>query len=55
VLYVDSSVPAALGFDVEAYVQDALVVMRGPQIAVELVFDRRLGARPHLAPEPAQA
>ena len=30
-----------LGFDVEAYVQDALVVMRGGrQIAVELVFDR---------------
>jgi len=34
----------ALGFDVEAYVQDALVVMRGRQIAVELVFDRPTAA-----------
>jgi predicted DNA-binding transcriptional regulator YafY len=33
-----------LGFDVEAYVQDALVVMRGRQIAVELVFDRPTAA-----------
>jgi predicted DNA-binding transcriptional regulator YafY len=34
-----------LGFDVEAYVQDALVVMRGGrQIAVELVFDRPTAA-----------
>jgi predicted DNA-binding transcriptional regulator YafY len=33
-----------LGFDVEAYVQDALVVMRGPQIAVELVLDRPTAA-----------
>ena len=33
-----------LGFDVEAYVQDALVVMRGRQIAVELVFDRATAA-----------
>jgi predicted DNA-binding transcriptional regulator YafY len=29
-----------LGFDVEEYVQDALVVMRGRQIEVELLFDR---------------
>ncbi len=29
-----------LGFDAEACVQDALVVMRGRQIAVELLFDR---------------
>jgi predicted DNA-binding transcriptional regulator YafY len=34
-----------LGFDVEAYVQDALVVMRGGrQIAVELLFDRATAA-----------
>jgi predicted DNA-binding transcriptional regulator YafY len=33
-----------LGFDVQAYVQDALVVMRGRQIAVELVFDRATAA-----------
>jgi predicted DNA-binding transcriptional regulator YafY len=33
-----------LGFDVEAYVQDALVVMRGRQIGVELVFDRPTAA-----------
>lgn len=33
-----------LGFDVDAYVQDALVVMRGRQIAVELVFDRATAA-----------
>jgi predicted DNA-binding transcriptional regulator YafY len=33
-----------LGFDVGAYVQDALVVMRGRQIAVELVFDRPTAA-----------
>lgn len=33
-----------LGFDVEAYVQDALVVMRGRQIDVELVFDRATAA-----------
>jgi predicted DNA-binding transcriptional regulator YafY len=33
-----------LGFDVEAYVQDALVIMRGRQIAVELLFDRATAA-----------
>ena len=33
-----------LGFDVEAYVQDALVVMRGRQIQVELLFDRATAA-----------
>jgi predicted DNA-binding transcriptional regulator YafY len=33
-----------LGFDVEAYVQDALVVMRGRQIEVELLFDRPTAA-----------
>jgi len=33
-----------LGFDVEAYVRDALVVMRGRQIAVELLFDRATAA-----------
>lgn len=33
-----------LGFDLEAYVQDALVVMRGNPVDVELVFDRRTAA-----------
>jgi predicted DNA-binding transcriptional regulator YafY len=34
-----------LGFDAEAYVQDALVVMRGGrQVAVEVVFDRATAA-----------
>jgi predicted DNA-binding transcriptional regulator YafY len=33
-----------LGFDVEAYVQDALVVMRGRQITVELTLDRPTAA-----------
>jgi predicted DNA-binding transcriptional regulator YafY len=29
-----------LGFDLDAFVQDALTVMRGPRITVELVFDK---------------
>lgn len=33
-----------LGFDVEAYVRDTLVVMRGRPITVELVFDRPTAA-----------
>ncbi len=33
-----------LGFDLEAYVQDALVVMRGRPVDVELVFDRKTAA-----------
>lgn len=33
-----------LGFDVEEYVQDALVVMRGRQVAVELLFDKPTAA-----------
>lgn len=33
-----------LGFDFDAYVQDALVVMRGKPIDVELVFDRNTAA-----------
>jgi predicted DNA-binding transcriptional regulator YafY len=33
-----------LNFDIEAYVQDALVVMRGKPVEVELVFDRRTAA-----------
>jgi predicted DNA-binding transcriptional regulator YafY len=33
-----------LGFDIEAYVQDALVVMRGSQIEVELLFDEKTSA-----------
>lgn len=40
----DHAYQLPLGFDVEAYVQDALVVMRGRQIAVELVFDRATAA-----------
>jgi len=30
-----------LGFDIESYVQDALVVMRGNQVEVELLFDQK--------------
>ncbi len=33
-----------LGFDLDAYVQDALVVMRGKPIEVELLFDRLTAA-----------
>lgn len=33
-----------LGFDLEAYVQDALTVMRGPRIEVELLFDKPTAA-----------
>lgn len=33
-----------LGFDLDAYVRDALVVMRGKLIAVELVFDKATAA-----------
>ncbi len=33
-----------LGFDIEAYVQDALVVMRGKPIEVELVFEPKAAA-----------
>jgi predicted DNA-binding transcriptional regulator YafY len=33
-----------LGFDLEAYVQDALVVMRGKPITVELLFDKKTAA-----------
>jgi predicted DNA-binding transcriptional regulator YafY len=33
-----------LGFDVDAYVQDALVVMRGRLVEVELTFDRATAA-----------
>ncbi len=33
-----------LGFDVNAYVQDALVVMRGKPIAVELLFAKPTAA-----------
>jgi predicted DNA-binding transcriptional regulator YafY len=40
----DHAYQLPLGFDVEAYVQDALVVMRGRQIAVELLFDRATAA-----------
>lgn len=29
-----------LGFDLDAFVQDALTVMRGPRITVELLFDK---------------
>lgn len=33
-----------LGFDLDAFVQDALTVMRGPRIEVELLFDRPTAA-----------
>jgi predicted DNA-binding transcriptional regulator YafY len=33
-----------LGFDLEAFVQDALTVMRGPRIEVELVFNKATAA-----------
>lgn len=33
-----------LGFDLDAYVRDSLVVMRGPPIAVELLFDKATAA-----------
>jgi predicted DNA-binding transcriptional regulator YafY len=33
-----------LGFDLEAFVQDSLTVMRGPRIEVELVFDKATAA-----------
>lgn len=33
-----------LGFDLEAFVQDALTVMRGPRIDVELIFDQATAA-----------
>jgi len=33
-----------LGFDVEAYVEDALVIMRGRLVEVELAFDRATAA-----------
>jgi predicted DNA-binding transcriptional regulator YafY len=33
-----------LGFDLEAFVQDALTVMRGPRIKVELLFDKATAA-----------
>jgi len=36
----DHAYQMPLSFDVEAYVQDALVVMRGPAIAVELLFSK---------------
>lgn len=34
----------SLGFDLEAYVRDALVVMRGQPVEVELLFDRATAA-----------
>jgi len=36
----DNPYQMSLGFDVDAYVQDALVIMRGRPIAVELVFSK---------------
>jgi predicted DNA-binding transcriptional regulator YafY len=33
-----------LGFDLEAYVQDALTVMRGPRVEVELLFNKENAA-----------
>ena len=40
----DHAYQMPLGFDVEAYVQDALVVMRGPVITVELLFTKATAA-----------
>jgi predicted DNA-binding transcriptional regulator YafY len=33
-----------LGFDLDAFVQDALTVMRGPRIQVELLFNKATAA-----------
>src|SRR5262245_1532991 len=33
-----------LGFDLDAYVRDALSVMRGPLVEIELLFDRATAA-----------
>jgi predicted DNA-binding transcriptional regulator YafY len=33
-----------LGFDVEAYVQDALMIMRGRRMDVELLFSKKVAA-----------
>jgi predicted DNA-binding transcriptional regulator YafY len=33
-----------LGFDLDAFVQDALTVMRGPRVEVELLFDKTTAA-----------
>jgi len=33
-----------LGFDVEAYVQDALMIVRGRRIEVELLFSKKVSA-----------
>jgi predicted DNA-binding transcriptional regulator YafY len=44
VAVTDHAYQLPLGCDVEAYVQDALVVMRGRQIEVELLFDRATAA-----------
>jgi predicted DNA-binding transcriptional regulator YafY len=40
----DHAYQLPLGFDVEAYVQDALVVMRGRPVEVELLFDKTTAA-----------
>jgi predicted DNA-binding transcriptional regulator YafY len=37
---VDHADQLPLGFDLEVFVQDALTVMRGPRIQVELLFDK---------------
>ena len=33
-----------LGFDVDAYVQDALMIMRGRRIEVKLLFSKKVAA-----------
>jgi predicted DNA-binding transcriptional regulator YafY len=40
----DHAYQMPLGFDVEAYVQDALMVMRGPVVTVELAFTKPTAA-----------
>jgi len=44
VVVTDYPYQLPLGFDLEAFVQDALTVMRGPRIEVELLFDKATAA-----------
>ena len=44
VVVTDHPYQLPLGFDLEAFIQDALTVMRGPRIKVELLFDKATAA-----------
>ncbi|MFQ5849302.1 MAG: helix-turn-helix transcriptional regulator [Candidatus Binatia bacterium] len=44
IILTDHPYQFPLGFDVEAYVQDALMVMRGRRIEVELLFSKKAAA-----------